>query len=476
MTTTSSSPKGAASEIDSATQALAPVAPGRYRDLFRNRRFLALWLGQILSQLGDRIVFVVFVALLARNFGDSERLTSYLYMAFTIPAVLLTAIAGVFVDRWPRRPLLVGSNLIRGALIILMPVALHTGLMSVYWLAFGLSAVTQFFIPAEAATIPFIVETSQLMVANSLFTTTMMASVIFGFALGDPLISLLGFEQVHWGIAAFFLLAGLVLVGVRVRTTDWKSQTAVREGWWEQTTDALTEFFGEMREGLVYIRYDRMILAAMLKLAVLFSAIVALCILCISYAREFLYDGNAVVAAQKFAYIIALSGIGMAIGAVLVGRFWQGLRRSRLVYGGFLLMGTMLLCMGEIGRLPESWTIALTDDVVLGGRFVVTYVLAALAGFGAALVAIPLQALLHELIPEAMRGKIMGIQFTLLSTASTLPVLVAGLLVARVGVVPMFLAIGGSLLLVGFGGLASTTSGWLYGRHHHEQEKRPIHW
>jgi MFS family permease len=96
--------------------------PGQgYRAIMKNGNFMALWIGQIFSQVADRIIFVVFISLIVRHFGPGDRYSSFLYIAFTIPAVLLTAIAGVFVDRWPRRAVLVITNLMRALLVALIP-------------------------------------------------------------------------------------------------------------------------------------------------------------------------------------------------------------------------------------------------------------------------------------------------------------------------------------------------------------------
>ncbi len=431
-----------------------------YRAVFRNRNFVALWIGQIFSQIADRIIFVVFISLIVHHFGPSDRYTSFLYIAFTIPAVMLTAIAGVFVDRWPRRAVLVITNLMRAALVALIPwAAAATGGWAIYLVAFLISAATQFFVPAEAATIPMIVNRSSLLTANSLFTTTMMAAVIFGFALGDPLINLFSLGKVHWAITALFLLASASLSLVKappVCALDEGARPA------SNLKEAFARFLEEITDGVRYIRANKIVRNAMFKLALLFSAMVALCILFISFAKTYLFD-DPQVAAQKFAYIIAFSGIGMAFGAFWVGHSFHHTRRGLMVFGGFLSVGLCLVLLSLTGMIPKhdyafqlphfaSGFINL-DEVRFTMRMLYTYALAIIMGVGAAFIAIPLQALLQELIPEDKRGKVFGVQFTILSTSSTLPVLIAGLAVEQVGVQTMFLLIGIPVLLFGIVGL-----------------------
>lgn len=455
---------------EEAIEELVPQSEG-YQAVLQNKNFLALWIGQILSQLGDRVVFVVFIAIIARYFGSSDFYNSFLYIAFTIPAILLTAIAGVFVDRWPRRAVLVTTNVLRAAFVALMPFVDQTNAWLIFVLAFLLSAATQFFVPAEAATIPMIVRKTQLISANSLFTTTMMASVIFGFVLGDPLINIFTLEKVHWSIVGLFLLASIALMFVR--PPAYCSLSASPEVVAAETTtrpktvaEGFSKFMAEMKEGVDYIRENPVILKSMLKLALLFSSVVALCLLFISYAKEFLYD-NPQVAATKFSYIITFSGVGMVLGAYLVGQFFRSARRGLMVYGGFSMLGLCLLLLCLVDWIPKpaiffasermKMSFLYLDPFTLTFRMLYTYVLVSLMGIGASFVAIPLQALLHELIPEDKRGKILGVQFTILSTCSTLPALIAGLGADFFGVIPMFLLIGLPVLFIGIRGLYNRT-------------------
>lgn len=434
--------------------------PG-YGSVLRNPNFLALWIGQIFSQLADRIIFVVFIILIVQHFGAEGRYKSFLYIAFTIPAILLTAVAGVFVDRWPRRAVLVTTNLLRALLVALIPWASEaSGGWAIYLVAFLISMATQFFVPAEAATIPMIVNRSSLLMANSLFTTTMMGSVIFGFALGDPLINIFSLGKVHWAITALFLLASLSLAFVRPAAAcaleDGNKPAASMK-------DSFARFKHEIQDGVSYIRENPLVRNAMLKLAILFSSMVALCLLFISFAEAYLFD-NPQVAAQKFAYIIAFSGVGMVMGAFWVGHSFHHARRGLMVFGGFLCVGLslVLLTLG-IGLIPKqdyalhlprfTTSFLYMDEFRFTMRMLYTYALSMIMGVGASFIAIPLQAVLQELIPEDKRGKVFGVQFTILSTASTLPALIAGYAVEQVGVSAVFLMIGVPMLLFGVYGL-----------------------
>lgn len=422
-----------------------------YRAILKNRNFLWLWLGQVFSQLGDRVTFVVFVAVIARVFYTSTTLQSWLYVAFTIPAILLTTIAGVFIDRWNKKTVLISTNILRAGLMALLP-AFSDTLFGIYFLAFLISSVTQFFVPAEASSIPAMVKKHQLLTANSLFTTTMMGSIIFGFALGDPLINIFGLNFVHWAVAGLFVISAVFLAFIKFPASAFEQVPHKTFG----------EFMDELKQGFVYIKDHPLVLQAIAKLAALFSIIVMLSILSIGISQKTLYPYNPALGAQKFVYIIAFSGVGMVFGAIMVGKFWRNISKYLLTYTGFTLIGINLILLTMIPLIPNQLYIQFPEFKIdfmflesfrLTIRMVYTYVVATIIGFGSALVAIPVQTILHSLVPEDVRGKVFGVQFTMLSTSSTLPVLIAAFGADVIGITNMLLVIAIPIVLLGIYGL-----------------------
>ena len=180
------------------------IASSGFTPVLQNSRFLILWSGQIFSQLADKIYLVLTIAIIASQFQlpnqPISKWVSPIMIAFTIPAVLFGSLAGVYVDRWPKKSVLVISNLIRGILVLALPPLLwlsegqvigkniSLGFAFMLAITFAVSTFTQFFAPAEQAVIPLIVKDKHLLAANSLYTTTMMALLIVGFAIGEPLL------------------------------------------------------------------------------------------------------------------------------------------------------------------------------------------------------------------------------------------------------------------------------------------------
>lgn len=419
-----------------------------YGALFANRNFCLLWLAQIFSQFADRIIFVVFVTIIAFNFdpsGKSTTLQSWLYIAFTIPAILLTAVAGVFIDKWNKKFVMITTNILRSIIILLLPL-LDKTLMSLYILAFMMSSVTQFFVPAEAAIIPSVANKYQLLTANSLFTTTMMASLIFGFALGDPMINIFGINYVHYGIGLFFFLSAICLIFIKYKPIK-KSEEECK-----------ATFLADMKEGLLYIKDSPIVKSAMLKLAALFSIIVMLSIMSIGLSQKYLYPSNPAMGAQKFAYIVVFCGIGMVFGAFLVGNYFRKIEKHLLGYVGIFICGLALLMFSMLPLIPQlsvfhfktrSVLIFYLEQFDLTYPMLYSYFVAALIGISTAFIAIPTQTILHSQIDSKVRGKVFGVLFTLLSTASTLPVLVTAWGAEILGVAKMIFIIALPVLFFG---------------------------
>ncbi len=188
--------------------------------------FRRLWIGQIFSQLADKFYIVLMVYLIAQYWVSSTPqsnealaevaeairmdfqtraqmitlLATGIYVANTIPAMVLGTVAGVWADRWPKRRVMVASNALRALLVLTTPVFLlpgphFLGLSWGYWallvMTFLESVLTQFFAPAEQAAIPMLVPKQHLLAANSLYQATSMGATIVGFALGEPILRLL---------------------------------------------------------------------------------------------------------------------------------------------------------------------------------------------------------------------------------------------------------------------------------------------
>ncbi len=410
-----------------------------YGSLFRNKQFMCLWIAQIFSQLADRAVFVLFVALLTAQQSiaggsGAAQLTSLLYVAFTIPAILLSPVAGVYVDRWSNRSVLVISNIVRGLFVSLVALPWVTkSPVIAYSLAFLISIGSQFFGPAETSAIPRLVKREDLYCANSLFFTTMMIALGFGFAVGEPVVSQFGLARAHWAVSGSFLLAACLLLLI----DDNKPAFVSRDPWWE-----------ELRFGLSYISGNPIVFRAIIKITLLFSMIITLNIIAVGLAQQVLH-----IRPFQFGYIVAAAGAGMGVGNFWVGHYGQKMRPTVLAYTGFAGLGIFMMALGSLSFTSEVMlpAIGLPSFTWQGASMAIPLVLSMFVGASCAMVAVPTQAALQAAVPEELRGKVFAAQNTAMSAASTIPVILAGVLADNLpgGVSTTLMLIGAPTAVIG---------------------------
>ncbi|QNI72689.1 multidrug efflux transporter/ MFS family [Synechococcus sp. NOUM97013] len=416
--------------------------------------FRRLWIGQIFSQLADKFYIVLMVYLIAQYWVTNtpqdngalaeiasairmdfetraQRITllaTGVYVANTIPAMVLGSVAGVWVDRWPKRRVMVASNGLRALLVVFTPFFLlpgphWLGLSWGYWallvMTFLESVLTQFFAPAEQAAIPMLVPKEHLLAANSLYQATSMGATIVGFALGEPILRGLDslFQAIGLKGGEFLLLPFCYgMAAISLSTIRMREQPRTHNG---------ESVWKEIVAGLQVLRERASVRTAMVHLVLLYSLLAALYVLAISLASAIQGLGP-----TGFGSLLAMSGLGMAIGAVVVAQMGHGFSRRRLAATG----------LGAI-----TWSLVLLGQ--LRGNLTYTLGLCALLGAGAALVAIPAQTTIQEDTPESQRGRVFGLQNNLINIALSLPLVLAGALVSSVGLLPVLWILAGLALV-----------------------------
>ncbi|MFM6763412.1 MAG: MFS transporter, partial [Dolichospermum sp.] len=371
--------------------------------LVKNRGFMLLWIGQLISQLADKIFFVLMIALLKLYLpvnGGAEDGRFYLYMTFTAPAMLFGSVGGIIVDRVPKKLIMVGSDAVRGVLMILIPF-LPREFAILLLFTFLISTITQFFAPAEQSAIPLLVKKEGLMAANALFSSTMMAALIIGNAVATPMLN--WFESFNKGfgkeliVGCLYLLSALIMMPIHFREHRLNQHTAPINPW------------SEFMLGLRYLKQNRLVWNAMLQIVTLYCVFAALIELAIGMAARLH------LAPEEFSSFVAAAGVGMVIGAAILGHFGHRLHHKPLPLIGFIIMAFSLGLFIFIDNQP----------LALG--------LCIFLGIGAAFVNVPMQTLIQQQTPPEMHGKVFGFQNHAINIALTAPLLITAKLVNSFG-------------------------------------------
>jgi MFS family permease len=380
------------------------------RGVLTNPRFMALFLSQILTQVGGNMVLYG-LTIHVSNLTDSTTAVSLLLLTFLVPAVVFGAIAGVFVDRYDRRQILVWTNVARGSLFLLL-IFLDQQIVALYVITAIVATLTTFFAPAETAMIPLVVRREQLLTANGLFVLGLQASFALGFAvLGPLMVVLTGVNPLIAIVGGTYLLAGVLCwtLPAAPSVLKGKAGSAVR-----QAGAAVHATFDQLREGLRYIRDHNDVFWALAYLTITSSLIGVLGVLGPSFAKNVLG-----LESEDFWVLVLPLGVGLVGGIISLNLFGKYVARKRLIEIGLVILAISLLILGGAQglALPKDGVVTLLNVCVL---------VAFTAGISYAYVAVPAQTALQEELPEDVRGRVFGVLNTLVSLASFLPIILVG--------------------------------------------------
>jgi DHA3 family macrolide efflux protein-like MFS transporter len=397
-----------------------------YAQLAVNGTFSALWTGQVISLFGDR-VHQVALAFLVLGATNSPLATAAVFIAATLPNLLFSPIAGTFVDRWDHREVMIVSDLLRAAIVLIVPIAAITNLILVYPLTFLLTTISIFFRPARIAALPRIVPEEQLVTANSATWLAETLADIVGYPLAGLFVGFLGVTTLglaFWFDAATYIASAALIWTIVIPPVVRKAGEAAER----------TGVFAELRQGWEFLRGQTALIANTAQAVVGQFTIGALIALTPVYARDAIapsgFDAKAV-----YAFLETGIGVGNLIGGFVIGLIGARLARGRTVIVGYIGAGLAVALLGIANQLPLA--------------------LGLMVGLGVAnmVFVIPSQTLFQEKTPADLMGRVLGIRFALVFGSMTIAMGVGGVLGELFGAPAVIGALGVMTLLAGVGGL-----------------------
>lgn len=399
------------------------LAQSRYGQVLAIPAFRSLWLANMLASFGDALSSVA-LPLLAYAITGSAQLASQVFVARLLPTIILSPISGTLVDRFDRRRLMLATDVIRAALVAMIPFA-TTG-WQLGLLAALVSANNAVSLPAGLASVPAVVPPSQLVSALSLNQVGGSVIRVVGPALGAAIIGFAGPRPAFLLQAVCFLVAAAVLLPVRL--------PPVARG---EETQSLGR---EMLEGLRTVR-DNAVVRGTAAVEALWQVMMAM----IAIALVVFVDvdlGHGEGGGRVYALLMATMAFGAAVGALVAGRLEARIGRSRLMAIGYL---------GPLFVIPVVLQPPL--PVVFGCWF--------LFGLADAWAVIAMQAYLAESVPDRLRGRVYAAWGAAVTAGGAAAFLVMGWLTTRIGAPAaitlsgLLVGIGGPLLLIASGALAA---------------------
>lgn len=379
--------------------------------VLKNRNFRRLYLAQFASLTATYAIYFASMALV-EEITRSSALMGLMIFSSTLPGLLFGLLAGVVVDRQERVKIMMAANLLRVLVALAFSAAIHFFpriylLLTIYLTNFCISALAQFLISAEGATVPRLVGEKKLMAANSLFNISSLVSQGAGLVVLAPLLLKISGAEAVGLVGAILYLAALVVIAPLPRENMTRKPRQGRR---------LAEIWAELKEGWRFIFSDRLVAWATFQLTLASMLTLMLTTLAPGFVTRVL--GLEVADAV---YMAVPVGMGFGLGIALMGRRGKLLSKERWISLGFIALGLGLAVL----PLPRG---------AGGPSFLLLAMVIFTIGLGLALVTIPAKTILQERPPVGMRGRVISTQLVLGNAASTLPMPLGGGLADLIGI------------------------------------------
>jgi DHA3 family macrolide efflux protein-like MFS transporter len=381
------------------------------KTILQHKPFRTLWLAQFVSIFGDFLALFGVISLITFKLHGTAVQVTAVTISYVLPLAVISPIAGVFVDHWNVKRVMIASDIIRAVLIIMLVFVTDVGQICVIFAI--LSTLSSFFAPAQSVTTRTIVPTDSLLAANTMMMQAFyIVRLLSPFAAGT-LIWAVGEKACFYLDTASFLFSAFMISSLTIVRPQRQSS--------EKNLNSLTQDFLEgnrfifTHSGLTFVFVAMGV--AMFVLSS-FSPLISI------YIRDSLHAGS-----FTFGLISAMVGIGLIVGAQLVPKLTQ-LSRVQVVLGGLFGLGFSAALLGAIRLTP----LAAVSTFVMG--FAISFVL------------IPAQTMSQQETPPPLMGRVSSTFMSLISLSQVLGLLLSGYLANLMGIRTLFISSGGALILI----------------------------
>jgi DHA3 family macrolide efflux protein-like MFS transporter len=407
----------------STVAAAAPSTPMSFRDVLRIDVMRRVWYAQIISLFGDFLALFAVIAVVSFAMHGTPNQIIGVQIAFMLPIVFVGPVAGVFVDRWPLKPTLVSSDLIRAVFALMLLVG--TSMWHVYLVLAALSCVSAFFGPAQQVTIRTHVPPNGLMSANALMQIAFMGSRIVGPATAGAIASTFG-PKVCYALDTLSFVASAALIGsVAIgRPTATPASS-------ESSSNRIHAIWRDMREGMSFIFHHAAVFFVVLAMAAGLFTIGCFGPLIAIYVRDTLH-----ASARLFGFVSGTIGVGLLVGTQVMRKLAPRFKDDTLVLSGLAGIGAGVFILGALAYAAATLLAAFT------------------IGFAFAAIMVPAQTLLQRETPHAMIGRVSSTNISVAFFAQIVGLLLSGVFADLFGVRTVFFLCAGLAVALAAAGRA----------------------
>jgi predicted MFS family arabinose efflux permease len=326
--------------------------------VLRQRDYALLWFGGLVSMLGDFVLFVGLPYEIYRLTG-STLASAGMLLAFLIPNILLGSVAGVYVDRWDRRRLMITVNLLQALSLLPLLLVDQLGLWVIYAVLVLESSISQLFHPAQVALMPSLLRggEEELLTANSLSGVGRHLARLIGPAVGGVVVAAGGLGAVAVVDSASFVASAGLLALIRARPSAPRPTDSLEHA----ALSAWGRLGHEWREGLRVVWHQPVLRALLVFFAITAVGEGLTGTLFVPWVVNALHSDS-----TGYGWVLSTQAIGGLAGAIVVARMGARLRPLPLLIGSALLFGAIDLVLFTYPILYPHIAPALIMLVIVG--------------------------------------------------------------------------------------------------------------
>ena len=377
--------------------------PLTFRDVLRITVMRRVWYAQVISLFGDFLALFAVIAVVSFTMHGTPSQLTGLQIAYMLPFVFVGPVAGVFVDRWPIKPTLVASDLIRACLAMLLIPA--TSVWQVFLILAALSCVSAFFGPAQTVTIRSHVPTQGLMSANALMQIAFMSSRIVGPAAAGAMVARFT-PKICYAIDVLSFVASAALIGSVPIKRPPSAQTTL-----QSSTNRIQAIWRDMVAGMRFVANHSAILFFVVAMAAGLFTIGCFGPLISIFVRDTLR-----ASARSFGYVSGMVGVGLLVGTQIIRIVARRASDTGLVLWGLIGIGAGVFLLGAVPLMAAA----------LAATFVI--------GFSFAAIMVPAQTLIQRETPVDMLGRVGSTNASVILLGQILGLAASGVLAEVLGV------------------------------------------
>ncbi|MDD5449776.1 MAG: MFS transporter, partial [Candidatus Omnitrophica bacterium] len=384
----------------------------RFRDVLKEKNFFCLWLGQIVSNFGDRLNQMALIGFISQQMRYSTYELAKLMLFVIVPVFIIGPVAGAYVDKWNRRNVMIIADITRGFLVLLIPFFILTvkSNIPIYIIVFLIFSLTRFFLPSKMAIIPTLVSRDKLLIANSLSDTTYMIGTVLSIGLAGFLVKLAGVLGGFFIDSASFFFSAMLISLIRPKDSSKQGYRQDLRLVGEAVEKALRKsVWTQLKEGFKFIISFPQARFVMNMLFLLMAGAGAIfCVIIVFIQEKF---GTLTTDLGLLGMFL---GVGLLFGSLLYGRFGQHFNKQKVILTSFVLGGIGIALFALIiSRFP---------------RYRAAGILTVFVGAVLSPVIISINTMMHETIPNDMRGRIFSSQEIVIHLAFLVFMLITSIL------------------------------------------------